>query len=446
VGREVATWRDEHGGQSERFAYDVTNQVKRVNYRADQVWTGTPLNGMLTQDFAYTPDKLNRQSVTENGAATNYAANPLNQYGTVGNQTLGYDNRFNLSGYSGAAFTFNAKNYNIYGAGPDEILWRWQANVGYLRYHLDRNGNVAYVLDGTGAIVESYYYDVFGKPTIFNKFGWVLTASGYDNRFLFQGREWIPELSIYDYRHRMYDPGLGRFLQADPTGFDAGDMNLFRYCGDDPVDMSDPTGLVGTGTGSTLEERMRLFYGTAAGRDGLYDLDHRGAGLTMATVLGEGNANSGLKVKYARSYPGKGAGGRSVVERALFRMKGTARGKYFYSQNRTVEIRPLDDRVRKMGHYTGSKTGNDYIYLNPNDDRFYDAGTFRDLSRHPGEIPPSTDDGRAAILGHEFGHLFGGIDENYGGRNVRDNENAIRLELHIPPRRSVGGHQFPLDE
>jgi hypothetical protein len=41
----------------------------------------------------------------------------------------------------------------------------------------------------------------------------------------------------------MYNPDLGRFLQTDPTGFDAGDMNLFRYCGDEPVDRSDPTGL-----------------------------------------------------------------------------------------------------------------------------------------------------------------------------------------------------------
>ena len=60
---------------------------------------------------------------------------------------------------------------------------------------------------------------------------------------MFQGREWIAELGIYDYRHRYYQPELGRFLQMDPTGFDAGDMNLFRYCGDDPVDRSDPMGL-----------------------------------------------------------------------------------------------------------------------------------------------------------------------------------------------------------
>jgi len=33
-------------------------------------------------------------------------------------------------------------------------------------------------------------------------------------------------LGIYDYRNRMYHPGLGRFLQTDPIGFDAGDMNF----------------------------------------------------------------------------------------------------------------------------------------------------------------------------------------------------------------------------
>lgn len=30
----------------------------------------------------------------------------------------------------------------------------------------------------------------------------------------------------------------------DPKGFEAGDENLFRYCGDDPVDNTDPTGMM----------------------------------------------------------------------------------------------------------------------------------------------------------------------------------------------------------
>jgi RHS repeat-associated protein len=61
---------------------------------------------------------------------------------------------------------------------------------------------------------------------------------------MFTGREYYPHLWLYDFRNRWYDAQLGRFLQPDPTGFDAGDMNLFRYCGDDPVDKTDPMGLV----------------------------------------------------------------------------------------------------------------------------------------------------------------------------------------------------------
>jgi NleD-like pathogen effector protein (putative zinc metallopeptidase) len=91
---------------------------------------------------------------------------------------------------------------------------------------------------------------------------------------MFQGREWIPELGVYDYRHRMYQPDLGLFLQMDPMGlqtegaklsagqkalfspggvppeaFSSSEMNLFRYCADDPVNKSDPMGLTILATG-----------------------------------------------------------------------------------------------------------------------------------------------------------------------------------------------------
>jgi hypothetical protein len=44
-------------------------------------------------------------------------------------------------------------------------------------------------------------------------------------------------------RNRFFLPNLGRFMQSDPLGFNGGDMNLFRYCGNDPVNGSDPFGL-----------------------------------------------------------------------------------------------------------------------------------------------------------------------------------------------------------
>ncbi len=41
---------------------------------------------------------------------------------------------------------------------------------------------------------------------------------------------------------RYYAPSLGRFLSRDPIGF-AGGINLYAYCGGDPVNYRDPEGL-----------------------------------------------------------------------------------------------------------------------------------------------------------------------------------------------------------
>src|SRR5205807_7627995 len=60
--------------------------------------------------------------------------------------------------------------------------------------------------------------------------------------FMFTSREYFSLVALYDFRKRFYRPSLGRFLQSDPTGFGAGDANLFRYCGGDPVNSSDPSG------------------------------------------------------------------------------------------------------------------------------------------------------------------------------------------------------------
>jgi RHS repeat-associated protein len=71
--------------------------------------------------------------------------------------------------------------------------------------------------------------------------------------FLFTGREWLSELKLYDYRNRLYQPELSRFMQPDPKQFEAGDYNLYRYCHNDPINNSDPFGLEFTGAGEATE-------------------------------------------------------------------------------------------------------------------------------------------------------------------------------------------------
>jgi RHS repeat-associated protein len=130
----------------------------------------------------------------------------------------------------------NFQAWNVYGAGTDEILLRSKDKYGYTIFLLDRRGNVAFLVDNDGALLEKYTCDVFGRPTITRmETGQTLSSTWYSHDFLFQGREYIWQLGIYDYRNRFYLSATGRFLQTDPKGFDAGDMNLFRYCGDDPI-------------------------------------------------------------------------------------------------------------------------------------------------------------------------------------------------------------------
>jgi uncharacterized protein RhaS with RHS repeats len=52
-------------------------------------------------------------------------------------------------------------------------------------------------------------------------------------------------------------PELGRFLQSDPIGFKGDASNLYRYCGNDPVDRTDPMGLYKIGTGLSPEEKKQ---------------------------------------------------------------------------------------------------------------------------------------------------------------------------------------------
>jgi RHS repeat-associated protein len=117
-------------------------------------------------------------------------------------------------------------------------------------HHYDARGHAILLTNSSGGIMEQYEYDAFGQPYFFNSTGGALTVNGqpgspHGNRFLFTGREYLSELKLYDYRNRMYQPELGRFLQPDPKHFAAGDYNLYRYCHNDPVNRADPLGLHG---------------------------------------------------------------------------------------------------------------------------------------------------------------------------------------------------------
>jgi|GEM_PF-6925528 len=153
----------------------------------------------------------------------------------------------------------------VHGGRVDEIVASQVGGGEWRHHHYDARGHCIMLTDPSGAIREQYDYDAFGYPYFLTGTGSKLTTSPWGNRFLFTGREWLKELKIYDYRNRIYQPELGRFLQPDPKQFEAGDYNLYRYCHNDPVNKVDPTGLDFTDPGlGQFVERIPGFFGTTS--------------------------------------------------------------------------------------------------------------------------------------------------------------------------------------
>jgi len=102
-------------------------------------------------------------------------------------------------------------------------------------YQKDGLGSVVALTDEAGQVMQRYEYDSFGKI--------VAQTGSIPNPFTYAGREYDEETTLYYYRARYYDARIGRFLTKDPIGFLGGDVNLYRYVRNNPVNYRDPDGL-----------------------------------------------------------------------------------------------------------------------------------------------------------------------------------------------------------
>jgi RHS repeat-associated protein len=102
----------------------------------------------------------------------------------------------------------------------------------YTRDHL---GSIREVTDQSGGVRARYDYDPYGRQT--------KLAGDKDATFAYTGQQTHAPSGLYYYRARYYDPRIGRFLSEDPIGLEGG-QNLYGYALNDPIDLSDPLGLL----------------------------------------------------------------------------------------------------------------------------------------------------------------------------------------------------------
>ena len=254
-GENGTTWKYTYdlGGnilKKERFAYaDTTNPLETVTYTYgdanwrdkltavngnaiaydaignplnDGTWTYTWQNGRqlqkmqksgVTAEFVYNADGLRVQK-TVNGVATKYTLHGKN----VVHMTSGTDELH---------FFYDAQNR------PAVVVYNGTAYA----YVKSLQGDIVAILDESGNAVVSYGYDAWGAPL------WCTSelaeTLGKVQPFRYRGYVFDEETGLYYLRSRYYNPGWGRFVNADNM---IAELNLFTYCKDSPILLYDPNG------------------------------------------------------------------------------------------------------------------------------------------------------------------------------------------------------------
>ncbi len=254
-GENGTTWKYTYdlGGnilKKERFAYaDTTTPLETITYEYgdanwrdkltavngstirydaignplnDGTWTYTWQNGRqlqkmqksgVTAEFVYNADGLRVQK-TVNGVATKYTLHGKN----IVHMTSDTDEMH---------FFYDAQNR------PAVVVYNGTAYA----YVKSLQGDVIALLDGTGNVVVSYVYDAWGMPI--GKSGTLAETLGTLNPFRYRGYVFDEETGLYYLRSRYYNPGWGRFVNADCIY----SANCFAYCENAPIAFFDEDGM-----------------------------------------------------------------------------------------------------------------------------------------------------------------------------------------------------------
>jgi RHS repeat-associated protein len=299
TGAGQRTWVEEFDHRTAWYTYDTLGRLKTetvtgsiqdgkngtVTYGYDNVGNRlgrtSSLSGVINQAFGYDAnDRLNGDQYDNNGNTTSSSriADPASRIlgvdsydsenrltqrtGTTGsNVTLVYDgdgNRVqeivngqtksyliddrNPTGYAQVVEEIvNGSVNHTYTYGHDLISQdqvdpannTWHATF----YAYDGHGNVRFLTNESGQVTDTYVYDAFGT---------LITATGStNNRYLYTGEQFDPNLGLYYLRARLLNPLTGRFWSADSYDGENSDpisLHKYLYGNADPVGQIDPSG------------------------------------------------------------------------------------------------------------------------------------------------------------------------------------------------------------
>ena len=250
--------------------YEILNGVVQSVVESTAIYDYMTVNVECGHNAAW-KDQLKRY----NGDVISYDAsgNPLNYFGKTfawqGRKLIKVNSVEMAYDYNGLRVKKGDKRFYWQNGNLIAELWKENETEKFIYYFYDESGVCGFYYEGqeyhyyknifgdvlavyaaNGDLLCRYVYDAWGNHMVYDATGNNVTSRGNCieniNPFRYRGYYWDEEFGLYYLQSRYYDPVTGRFISPDSLKYldpeSVSGMNLYAYCGNNPVMNIDPTG------------------------------------------------------------------------------------------------------------------------------------------------------------------------------------------------------------
>ena len=242
------------------YKYDTTKVHKLLGVYANPNFTGTKYafgydaNGNVTTDGtrAFNYDSFDKPTRIAKGNATSDM-----KYGVDRELYYKDDNyiengknvryrRYYMGAYEKVVRTGGNGNMTEHKYNIGNALLTYRAGSNTTSFvHKDNQGSVISTTDHLGKVTSQAIYDPFGKQSEVYRSSAYITTYPPITDIGYTGHKQMNHVDIIHMGGRIYDPILGRFLQADPfiqAPKDSQNYNRYSYVMNNPMSYTDPSG------------------------------------------------------------------------------------------------------------------------------------------------------------------------------------------------------------
>jgi RHS repeat-associated protein len=220
---------EEHVGgtlqKTSTYVYDSIGNLLSITSDTNQsfTWEGRRLVGHTIGSVTYTYTYNDQGIRTSKSNGTN-----ITEYFLDGSLVL-----FEKTGNDVIYYTYDV----------DGSLLSMNYNGNEYFYIKNLQGDIIEIVDASGYTVARYRYDAWGNIVYQEDSGLGIANI---NPYRYRSYRYDTETGLYYLNTRYYDPSIGRFISADSINFldpsNTQGLNLYAYCGNNPVMMVDPSG------------------------------------------------------------------------------------------------------------------------------------------------------------------------------------------------------------